>query len=274
MIPILPWLQVTSARLTHADILELASQCALQRLLELTLHPCKNGVTLTGMPCGIQTPVLGTITAAATLHRLVLRRQVILQNQIKNCNILLHCEEGMNSSVATLLAAYYHWYGMLQMEESISLAEMALFAPVCQSLLLEMSNFLYSTAQERLESFTVLWPYGGGQVQIAGELVGGWDKRATLQQAPAEFSPCFDIPAGVHYLRLKSLSPGLYHYKFIVDNRWAIDRLSPRDSDLSGNLNNVLYIQDRKQKKEPISRLDLYRLSAALVAFRIKGSKS
>eukprot|EP00210_Caulerpa_lentillifera_P006582 g6287.t1 len=274
LIPILPWLQVTTARLTHADILELASQCALQRLLELTLYPCKNGVTLAGMSCGLQTPVLGTITAAATLHRLVLRRRVILQDRVKNCNVLLHCEEGMSSAVATLLAAYYHWYGMLQMDESISLAELALFAPVCKSLLLEMSNFLHSTAQEREESVTVSWPYGGTHVQIAGELVGGWDKRATLQKSPSEFSPCFDIPTGVHYLRLKNLLPGIYHYKFIVDNRWAIDRLSPRDSDHSGNLNNVLYIEEMEESEVQASRLDLYRLSAALVSLRIKGAKS
>lgn len=90
---------------------------------------------------------------------------------------------------------------------------------------------------------TVLWPYGGNHVQVAGELVGGWDQREKLQQAPLSFSPCFNVPQTAHYLRVKGLSPGTYHYKFIVDSRWAMDRRAPTDVDRSGNWNNVLTVK-------------------------------
>ena len=90
---------------------------------------------------------------------------------------------------------------------------------------------------------TVVWPYGGNHVQVAGELVGGWDQRAVLQQAPPNFSPCFDVPPAAHYLRVMGLAPGMYHYKFIVDNRWVMHMKAPTDVDRSGNWNNVLTVK-------------------------------
>ena len=107
----------------------------------------------------------------------------------------------------------------------------------------EATDFLCNQAMDRVSSVTVMWPHGGKHVQVAGELVGGWDQRATLQQAPAHFSPCFNLPKAAHYLRVRDLAPGTYHYKFIVDNRWLMDRRAPTDVDLSGNWNNVLTVK-------------------------------
>lgn len=89
----------------------------------------------------------------------------------------------------------------------------------------------------------MVWSYGGNHVQVAGELVGGWDQRATMQPTPDSFSPCFNVPSDAHYLRVKGLPPGTYHYKFIVDNRWAMDTRAPTDVDRSGNWNNVLIVE-------------------------------
>jgi hypothetical protein len=41
--------------------------------------------------------------------------------------------------------------------------------------------------------------------------------------------------AGHFYLELKGLAPGKYHYKYIIDNTWAVDGLAPKvlDSQVS-----------------------------------------
>ena len=117
---------MTTGRLAQPDILELASQCALQCLLELRLHLCDNGVALAGVPCQKNDPILGLTISAATLHRLVIRRKAMMRQDIHSCNVLLHCEEEMTAAVGTLLAAYYYWFGMIDIDEAITLAEMAL----------------------------------------------------------------------------------------------------------------------------------------------------
>jgi hypothetical protein len=38
-------------------------------------------------------------------------------------------------------------------------------------------------------------------------------------------------PTGHFYLELKGLAPGRYHYKYIVDNTWAVDGLAPKVLD-------------------------------------------
>ena len=117
---------MTTGRLAQPDILELASQCALQCLLELRLHRCNDGVALAGVPCQRNDSVLGLIIATATLHRLIVRRSRMLNDKMRACNVLLHCEEEMSSAIGTLLAAYFYWFGMINIDESIGLAEMAL----------------------------------------------------------------------------------------------------------------------------------------------------
>lgn len=41
---------------------------------------------------------------------------------------------------------------------------------------------------------------------------------------------------GHFYLELKGLAPGRYHYKYIIDNTWAVDGLAPKvlDSQVRG----------------------------------------
>ena len=38
------------------------------------------------------------------------------------------------------------------------------------------------------------------------------------------------------------MRPGRYHYKYIIDNTWAVDPFAPRDLDAVGNWNNVLEV--------------------------------
>lgn len=38
-------------------------------------------------------------------------------------------------------------------------------------------------------------------------------------------------PSGHFYLELKGLAPGRYHYKYIIDNTWAVDGLAPKVLD-------------------------------------------
>jgi hypothetical protein len=40
-------------------------------------------------------------------------------------------------------------------------------------------------------------------------------------------------------VELQGLRPGRYHYKFIIDNTWAVDPFAAKDLDGSGNWNNV-----------------------------------
>lgn len=42
------------------------------------------------------------------------------------------------------------------------------------------------------------------------------------------------------------LPPGIYEYKFIIDNNWVFDPLKPKVSDNNGGFNNEIRVADKK----------------------------
>jgi hypothetical protein len=47
-------------------------------------------------------------------------------------------------------------------------------------------------------------------------------------------NPVRPPPPGQFYLEVRGLRPGRYHYKYIVDNTWAVDPFAPKDLDAVG----------------------------------------
>lgn len=47
-------------------------------------------------------------------------------------------------------------------------------------------------------------------------------------------NPVRPPPLGQFYLEVRGLRPGRYHYKYIVDNTWAVDPFAPKDLDAVG----------------------------------------
>ena len=68
----LPWLLVTSCRLSSEDFVEVASQYTLQFLLELRLQACQDAVSVVGC-CAVNSKIEAFIAAVAALHRLMHR---------------------------------------------------------------------------------------------------------------------------------------------------------------------------------------------------------
>lgn len=274
--PILPWLLVSFSGLSQDDLVDLAGRNGLECLLELQLDPCDGGLALVGS-CWKSTRADAFTTVLGTLHRLVIRRQCMLKDTntyCNSCSILLNCKHGMEGPVSGLVAAYCYLYGYMGYEESIKQAEMVMQARAPRELLRAVTTFLKEKALERHSTVVVSWRYGGRKVEIAGELVGGWNNRLLLSKQSSYPSPSQAIPRGSHFLRLKGLRPGLYHYKFIVDGTWQVDFLGTTAVDESGNLNNILTVKPTLGGSKQKSTEDLIRLEAALVAFQVKQSSS
>ncbi|GMH43097.1 hypothetical protein BSKO_11019 [Bryopsis sp. KO-2023] len=270
--PIFPWLFVSNARLSHSDVVDFAGRCGLQCLLELRLEPCQGSLAVVGS-CGVNSGVHAFVAAVGALHRLVVRREVCLRDSSKgcnNCSVLIHCCEGMEVPVAGLIAAYCFLHGLMGFDESIQLAEIVMQAPVPRDIVKEGTAFLNQQALERHSGVMVAWRYGGKNVEVAGDLVGGWDHRSSLKKCPPNPSPCQFVPHGTHFVRLTGLQPGLYNYKFIVDGAWQVDFLGPKAMDKMGNWNNILKVKPAQCRTKRMSPVDMMRVEAALVAFRTK----
>ena len=80
---------------------------------------------------------------------------------------------------------------------------------------------------------TVLeWKQGGGAVFVTGSF-NQWGERIPLRRSGTDFVVCLNLP------------PGMYQYKFIVDNEWryATDQQTVRDQ--MGNINNCVTVEDQ-----------------------------
>lgn len=75
------------------------------------------------------------------------------------------------------------------------------------------------------------WCHGGAAVSVEGSW-DNWSTRQPLQQAGKDFSI------------VKMLPPGVYQYKFIVDDGWRYAPDLPAVYDEMGNVNNVLEVQE------------------------------
>ena len=115
----------------------------------------------------------------------------------------------------------------------------------------------------------------------AGHPGRGWSAAAV----PSAVHSCARLPAGPPPCA-QGLPPGRQHYKFIVDGgSWNIDLAAPTETDLWGNVNNVVEIPkppaDASRPAEatlpelvaacpPAQQLAMARLGAALLAIRAR----
>ena len=51
------------------------------------------------------------------------------------------------------------------------------------------------------------------------------------------------------WLTILNLSPGVYHYKYVVDGEWMHNPLQEWEEDGEGNINNVMKVEDRLTKR-------------------------
>jgi len=73
----------------------------------------------------------------------------------------------------------------------------------------------------------------GEKAQIAGMDIG-WDNRLDLDKVDGEF------------IMDRSLMPGTYEYKFIVDGEWMVDHHLPTTKCENGHDNNLLVVEPRR----------------------------
>ena len=66
--------------------------------------------------------------------------------------------------------------GLLPKQE----AENAVGAPSEASAIAATSKLLLDGWRERRRAVTLVWPYGGASVEVAGDVLGGWHCRAHL----------------------------------------------------------------------------------------------
>lgn len=72
---------------------------------------------------------------------------------------------------------------------------------------------------------------GGNEVEVEGSF-DNWSTRTRLQKT------------GNSFTIIKLLPPGVYQYKFIVDQEWQYDPSQPAMYDDSNNVNNVIEVQE------------------------------
>lgn len=77
----------------------------------------------------------------------------------------------------------------------------------------------------------ITWSHGGHEVAIEGSW-DGWKTKDFLQRTDKDFTVMKVLPSGV------------YHYRFIVDGQWRYAPDLPCERDDTGNVFNVLDLQD------------------------------
>jgi thiol-disulfide isomerase/thioredoxin len=103
----------------------------------------------------------------------------------------------------------------------------------------------------KLHHVTVNWYGGGEDVQIAGDVAGGWTHtlaaRATKTHSPEadddaeKNTPNGDASSPTHSA-VAILPTGTYRFKFIVDGEWCADSHYPTVEDTDGNVNNEVFV--------------------------------
>eukprot|EP00271_Cylindrocystis_brebissonii_P010486 TRINITY_DN26680_c0_g1_i1.p1 TRINITY_DN26680_c0_g1~~TRINITY_DN26680_c0_g1_i1.p1 ORF type:complete len:290 (-),score=30.83 TRINITY_DN26680_c0_g1_i1:746-1615(-) len=85
--------------------------------------------------------------------------------------------------------------------------------------------------QEQGVATMIAWTHGGTAVSVEGSW-DNWTTRQALQRSGKDFTI------------VKMLPPGIYQYKFIVDDQWRYAPDLPAVYDEMGNVNNVLEVQE------------------------------
>lgn len=245
---VLPWgLFAAAGNLDKASVEYIASELALSRLQIIDLPrtmlysacsglegPWKlaDEVAWVGSRC-IPSPA---VSAAASLHRLAHRcggATKILPQHGGTAAVLTYRPQDVQVA-AEVLAIYFHLYCGVDARNAVSAAGAALHCPAPPQAALESAvEEMAACGKGWLERVVLEWSYTGGSVELAGEVVGGWDRTAPLS---------FNVARRKWRLQLWGLPPGAYAFKFIVDGQWCIDMAGPSQMDTFGNINNVCLV--------------------------------
>ena len=242
---VLPWgLFAAPGHLDKTSAEYLASTLALSRLQiidlpRIMLHSACSGMDgpwkLADEVAWVGSSLLPSpaISAAATLHRLSHRcggAASVMPHYGGTAAVLTYRPQD-NSIAAEVLAIYFHLYCGIDARNALSAAGAALQCPAPPPAALEAAvQEMAACGKGWLQRVVLEWCYGGGSVEVAGEVVGGWDRMAPL---------AFNVARRKWRLQLWGLPPGAYAFKFIVDGQWCIDMAGASQMDAFGNINNL-----------------------------------
>ncbi|EFN55783.1 expressed protein [Chlorella variabilis] len=243
---VLPWLYCAEGRMDFAAMESLASQLALSGLQLLDVsryvaastssaghwHNGWGGHIRWAGPQALPSPV---VAAAAALRRMELRRGGALSQlpDIEGKVVVLAFHPQHRQLAAETLALYLHAYMGVSGREAVQAAGHAVGTSPLESTLRQSLEELAVIADGWYRRVTLAWPYGGGHVEIVGEAVGGWEKRAPM---------VFDVKRKRWRLQIWGLAPGIHRFKYLVDGRWVIDLAAHTEADSRGNINNVVMV--------------------------------
>lgn len=86
-----------------------------------------------------------------------------------------------------------------------------------------------TSSQKDVYPITIRWNHGGDNVYFAYD-GDGWSNKYKMLRSEQEFVLIID------------LSPGIYRYKFIVNNQWKFNHKDKWMKDMNGNPYNILYV--------------------------------
>jgi hypothetical protein len=245
---VLPWLFAAPGHCNKEAAEFLASQLALSRLqiVDLPHIMLSSACSESNGPWKLAPDIAWVgakqfpspaVTAAATLHRIAHRCGGSASPPLPTggtAAVLTYRPEDV-SIAAQGLAVYLHLFCNLRAKDAVAAAGTALQCPAPALSVLESAvEELSACGKGWLQRVSLEWHYAGGAVEIAGDVIGGWDCTAAL---------AFNVRHRKWKLQLWGLSPGLYDFKFIVDSHWCIDVAAPSRVDTYGNSNNVVLVE-------------------------------
>ena len=89
---------------------------------------------------------------------------------------------------------------------------------------------------KELHPVIIRWDRGGNDVYFAFD-GDGWSSKYRMKKSEKEF------------ILIINLSPGIYHYKFIVDNQWRVNDADKWMKDSNGYPYNVLQVESSVAQK-------------------------
>ena len=97
-----------------------------------------------------------------------------------------------------------------------------------------------SSSLVKLHHVTINWYGGGEDVQIAGDVAGGWTHTLATRRTNEDDSN----DTGPTHSAVAILPTGTYAFKFIVDGQWvaAASSIYPTVTDAAGNVNNEVFV--------------------------------
>ena len=105
------------------------------------------------------------------------------------------------------------------------------------------------------------WEHGGNNVFITGSF-NNWARHVPMHRS------------GNDFLYIQSLGAGRHHFKFIVDDEWRFAPDQPTVTDQTGNVNNIMDLQDASRDDEEEDYVPWTTGTAAAAALRRRDSLS